>query len=51
MLGPSGPQLAQIMDANYTTDPHRIALRFRENELRALRIMPNRWSALSEEGS
>lgn len=51
LLGPSGPQLAQIMDANNTNDPHRIVVRFRENKLRAVRIMPNRRSALSEEGS
>ena len=51
LLGPSGPQLAQMMGANHTADPHRIALRFRENKLRALRILPDRWSALSEAGS
>ena len=51
LLGPSGPQLAQTMGANYTTDPHRIALRFRENKLRALGTLPDRWSAFSEAGS
>lgn len=51
LLGPCGPQLAQITDAKSTTDPHRIVVRFRENKLRAVRRMPYRRSALSEEAS
>ena len=30
LLNPSGPQLAQIRDANSDTYPHRIVVRFRE---------------------
>lgn len=51
LLGPGGPQLAPIMDAKTTTDPHRIVVRFRDNKLRAVRRMPYRRSALSEEAS
>lgn len=50
LLGPCGPQLAPIMDAK-NTDPHSIVVRFRENKLRAVRRMPYRRSALSEEAS